>query len=310
MAVNKLENFNRIIDITFIGPARYDGSELRKNERSIICPRHGRKPEIVINGTMGDSLALNALDITIKNLYVDYRTEQYSKIRIRAGYENNYKTFEANITAMYPDRPGPDSTTVISCIEGHVLAKWLDATVNLHFDAKARLQDILESIKAKLGITELSLGEHARTLSIDVPFYFEGSVRDALEKLNQRFADDKLQCFMQQSRLCAICLEKGDYINIRQLKFLSAPFVRNAGDEYGNGYQSVTAPWMPDLRPGDLLEIPAEVYRQFNVTVGKYNMSLKQTMQIVTIYFHFGTCGTINQMVCNGFIVQKQGASK
>lgn len=298
MVVNKLENFNRIIDITFIGPAG-------KNERSIICPRHGRKPEIEINGTMGASYALMALHITIKNLYVDYRTEQYSKIRIRAGYENNYKTFEANIVFMYPDRPGPESTTVIECTCGNVMPQWLDATVNIEFKAGTKLQDVLESVKAKLGISELILGTHAKTLALKEPFYLNGSAREALEKLNQRFADDKLQCFMQQSRLCAICLEKGDYINIRQLNFLSAPLVfTNGGDENGVSHQAVTAPWMPDLLPGDLLEIPAVVFKANSATVGIRNLTNKQKMQIVSISFHFGTCGTVNQMVCSGFIVR------
>ena len=204
---------------------------------------------------------------------------------------------------MYQDRPGPDSTTVISCVEGQVYAKWLDAVVNVEFDAKAMLKDVLESITAKLDITEVVMGDHAKTLSLKEPFYYNGSIRGALEELNKRFADDKLQCFMQQSRLCAICLERGDYINLRQIKYISAPLLKNPGDEYGNGVQQVTAPWMPDLRPGDLLEIPAEVYRANFSTVGRLNLSLKQKMQVTTLSFHFGTSGTINQMVCMGFIV-------
>lgn len=299
MAVNKLENFNRIIDITFIGPASKDGSELRKNERSIICPRHGRKPEIEINGTMGASYALMALHITIKNLYVDYRTEQYSKIRIRAGYENNYKTFEANIVFMYPDRPGPESTTIIECTCGNVMPQWLDATVNIEFETGTKIQDVLESIKAKLGVTELVMGDHAKTLSLKEPFYFNGTAREVLERLNQRFADDKLQCFMQQSRICAICLETEDHISIRQVKYLSAPLnFKQGGGEYGVNHQTVTAPWMPDLLPGDLLEIPAVVFRANNTMIGSKNLTNKQRMQVWQISFHFGTCGTVNQMVC------------
>ena len=300
-----LENFNRIIDISFIGSSRrYVGSELAdvKYSKSIICPRHGIKPEIEINGTYGAALELNAFYITIKNLYLDLRTEQYSRIKVRAGYANNYVDIEADIFNMYQQSPGPDGVTVIECKTGGITKNWIDATVSLNFEKGTLLTKILEEIKKSLDIDEVMTGEKARGLSTDVPIQFDGSARAALTKIEEVFADKNLKTFMQGNKLCAICLTEGDSINRRVLKYMSAPPQQNPGDEDGMWHTMITAPWMPDLQPGDQLEIPLQTYILNRNLVGGAKKT--QKLQITQMSFHFGTRGTVNQMTCSGYIVR------
>ena len=315
MGIN-LENFNRIIDIVFIptekeGPANKSdlatvsvltGKYNNGKVKSIICPRNGIKPQIEINGTFGSALVLEAFDITIKNLYLDILAEPYSKIKVRAGYANNYTTIEANIINMYQESPGPEGTTVIQCQQGQVTKQWLDAMVSLNFEAKSKLNDILQNIKKKLNISEVYLGKQARNLTLEEPLQFDGSARSALSLLQERFAAKNLQIIFQGSKLCAICTTDGDFVNSRVLQYMSAPPQKNPGDSEGNWQTMITAPWMPDLKPGDQLIIPSNVYVNNGQVVGGAKKT--QKMEITQMSFHFGTRGTVNQMTCEGFIVR------
>lgn len=305
MGIN-LENFNRIIDLTFIGSAtRYNGSELalQNYQKSIYCPRYGQKPNIEINGTFGSSLTLNALHIKIQNLYLDFRTEQYSKINVRAGYANNYTTFEADIFNMFQEDPGPEGTTIILCNRGSVTQTWLSSTVSLNFEKESGLLDILQKIKTSLGLTEVSIGTKARALTLKQPLQFDGTVRGALVELEKRFQEKNLKIIMQGSVLCAICMTEGDFINSRVLQYMSAPPQQNPGDSDGNWQSMITAPWMPDLLPGDQLIIPQNVYINSGNLVGG-GVAKTQKMQVQELSFHFGTRGSVNQMTCEGFIVR------
>lgn len=303
MAVN-LENFNRIIDLEFTtGGAKYDDKGFALNKtKSIICPRHGIKPNIEINATYGAAFQLHAFHITIKNLYVDLRTEQYSHIRVRAGYANNNTVFEADILNMYQDNPGPESTTTIECLTGNLTQTWLDSTVSLDFKSGTTLNEIMQKLKSKLNASSVTLGKAAIKLSLEQPMQFNGTVRSALISLQDRFKDDYLQVFMQGSKLCAVCNTKGDYINQRVLQYMSAPIQKNPGDEQGNWTAMITAPWMPDLLPGDELVIPNQVYIRDGNLVGGAQPT--QKMEITEMSFHFSTVGRVNQMTCEGFIAR------
>lgn len=302
MAVG-LKRFNRIIDISFTGSStRYVGSALDKVNfrQSILCPRHGVKPDIQINGTLGSDNNLWAFHIMIKNFYFNLRAEPYSRIKVRAGYANNPITFEANIRNMYQQTPGPDGTTVIECLYGNVTKTWLDTMVDLNYEAGTSLSDIIEAIKNKLNAVDKHMGAKAQQLKLDEPLQFEGSARDALKTLEQRFQDRHLITFMRGDLLCALCLTKGDCVERHVLQYLSTPPQINPGDSEGTWTAQITAPWMPELLPGDELTIPLQTYIKNGKLVG--GASKYQKMQVTKMSFHFGTKGSINQMTCDGYI--------
>lgn len=302
-----LERFNRVIDISFLTStaSKYDSRGFARTDvaaqRSIVCPRHGIKPDIQINGTLGSDGLLWAFHIMIKNFYYDLLTEQYSRIKVRAGYANKPITFEANIMNMYQQSPGPDGTTVIECVYGNVTQEWLDTMVNLNYDKGTMLTDILDALKNKLNATDKVTGKLTKELKLDDPLQFEGTAREAFVRLEERFPDKHLQVFMRGDKLCAVCLTEGDYIEEHTVQYLSAPPKKTPGDKSGTWTTQITAPWMPEVLPGDELTIPLQTYIRNGQLVGGKK---QQKMHVTKMSFHFGTKGSINQMTCDGYIVR------
>ncbi len=287
MALN-LNKFNRIINLTFYTSA---GSK-----KIIRCPKHGRKPDIEINGTYTAKGFLKDLNITVKNLYFDLQTEQYAEIEIEAGYEGNMVTINATILTMYQEAPGPDGRTVIQCQVGN-MQDWLDATVQLNYDAGTSLIEILKAIQGKLGLTQVKPGTTAGTLILKEPFKYDGSARGALKALEERYGEENLVLFVRSTTLYAECLASGDFAGIKIMEYLSAPPQPNTGGSDGTYYTTATGPWMPDLQMFDKLIIPSRVYiRNFKVV----ESGKTQTIQVTGLSFHFGTCGSVNSMTVQG----------
>ena len=302
MAVD-LERFNRIIDISFLGGSdNYDSRGFKLNNvNSIICPRRGRKPTIEITGTFTTKNYMPTFNLTVKNLYLDLQGKQYSKVKIRAGYEGQLVPIEGNILTMYQEQPGPEGRTVIQCMYGNV-QQWLDTMVDLQFDKGAKLTDVLEAVKTKLGASEVKYGEKARTLTLKEPLQKNGTAREVLDVLKKRFEEERLALFIRGTMICAICLTEDDSIGTAKLQYMSAPPQENTGDEAGAYYTTITAPWMPELAIGDILEIPARVYIRNFGTVG--GAAKTQIIQVTGLSFHFGTTGTTNSMTVQGFMVR------
>ena len=291
MALNKIPQFNRIIELTIIG----------ENGRQYIieCPRKGRKPNIEINVSYAANNSLYAFNVTVKNLYLDFVNEQYATIKLKVGYEENLVEMEGTILSIYQESPGPEGRTVIQCQEGK-MQQWLDAAVQLYFEPGTNIKDILEQIKSKIGAHQVTVGNKASTLSLKTPYEHDGSAREALTKLQDFFKEDKLYVFLRNDTLCAICIGEKDYIASHKLEYTSAPIQPNAGSESGDtGYTTVTAPWIPQLRIGDKLEIPAKVYMRYLTTVNK-NAGGTIFIQVFKISVHFGTTGGVNQMTVQG----------
>ena len=289
-----LVSFNRIIDLTL-----YTAAGIR---REIKCPRHGRKPSIEINGTYTSRGYLASFNIAVKNLYLDLQTEQYTRIKVEAGYatdrKTNTATFEGTILTIYQEAPGPEGRTIIQCQQGK-LQEWLDATVQLNYEAGAVLGEILESIKNKLKIAKVQTGIKAKMLIIKEPFMHDGSARGAIEKLEKLFEEEKLVIFMLENTLYAECLSK-DHTGAKVLQYMSAPPQPNVGGANGTFYTTVTAPWMPKLHMFDKLIIPSRVYIK---NFGLVGTGKTQNIQVTGLSFHFGTTGGTNQMTVQGPLV-------
>jgi hypothetical protein len=99
MAVSA-RNYNRVIDLTL-----YTSDNKMV---AIKCPEHGRKPAIEINGTFYDNGTLPAFNVTIKNLYLDIKDQNYTRLRVKAGYVDGTKnTFECH--REFENFPGSNS---------------------------------------------------------------------------------------------------------------------------------------------------------------------------------------------------------
>ena len=285
-------NFNKIIDVSFIT----NGIGI---QRSIVCARRGRKPDIEITGTFTTRDYLPVFNVAIKNLYLDLQKEQYAKLKVSCGYEGNTIPLVGTILTMYQESPGPEGRTIIQCQLGN-LTDWLEANVQLNFEAGTSITEILNAIKSKLKATQVITGTKAKTLTLKEKFMHDGTAREAMAKLSKVFEGDQLAVFMREQTLIAICLATSDKVGEEMLQYMSAPPQENTGDEAGTYYTTITAPWMPKLQVGDVLVIPSRVYmRNFErVGTGK-----TQKIQVTNINFHFGTIKA-NQMTVQGFMVR------
>ena len=291
MALERIPQFNRIIELIIIG----------KNGKQFVipCPEKGRKPNIEINVSYAANNALYAFNVTVKNLYLDFVNEQYATIKLKVGYAGNTVDMEGTILSIYQESPGPEGRTVIQCQEGK-MQQWLDATVQLYFEQGTTVESVLQKIKDKIGAHQVTVGNKASTLKLKIPFEHDGSAREALTKLQDNFKDEKLFVFLRNDTLCAICIGENDYIASHKLEYTSAPVQPNAGTESGDaGYTTVTAPWIPQLRIGDKLEIPAKVYMKYLTTVNK-SLGGSLFIQVFKISLHFGTTGGVNSMTVQG----------
>ena len=322
MAVG-IPNFNRIIDITFLGaaqnvsglqitlPGAQAANPLGLNLstgitspitpiKKIICPRHGRKPSIEINGTFLSRSYLKAFNITVKNLYLDLQTEQYERVKVTAGYEGNTIDIEGTILTMYQEAPGPDGKTVIQCQLGK-LQDWLDATVDLTYDAGTSIATVLNAIQKALKVTKTIMGEKAGALTLKQMFMYQGSARGAMDKLADIFKAEKLCVFLRNNTLYAECLADGDIVEPKILRYMSGPPQPNTGGSDGTYYNTITAPWMPDLNLFDKLTIPSRVYMK---NFGIVGTGATQNIQVTSLQFHFGTTGSVNSMTVQGPLVR------
>lgn len=292
-----LNRFNRIINLYF-----YTTVDSVVPARVIRCPRHGRKPTIEINGTYTSRFYLPEFNITVKNLYLDYQTEQYAKVKVEAGYsEGKPCAFEGTILSMYQEAPGPEGRTVIQCQQGKMEA-WLNATVQLEFQTNTALREVLESISSKLGTSAPKLGTKAQTLMLPEPgFLYDGTARGAMAKLEEIFEEDDLVVYMRENSLYAQCMGKDDNTGAKVLQYMSAPPQPNTGGKNGVYYTTVTAPWMPDLQLFDKLIIPSRIYiRNF----GMVGTGKTQKIQVNALSFHFGTTGSVNSMTVQGSLAR------
>lgn len=291
MAVKTLQKFNRIINLTF-----YTSLGI---PHTVRCPVKGRKPNIEINGSFTSKCELAAFNVTIKNFYIDLTTEQYTRLKVEAGYEGNTITFEGTILSMYPEAPGPEGSWVIQCNMGK-MQSYLDATVQLDYFPGTPLRAVLAEISKKLGTYSVHTGKLSGSLYLETRLQFDGSARNAMAYLEQLFIDKSLAVFVRENMLCAICINKGDYVNAHTLQYMSGLPQPQAGGSDGTYYTTITAPWEPKLQRGDLLRIPSKIYVRNFTLVGTKNTT--QVIQVNTLSFHFGTTGGTNSMTVQGFL--------
>lgn len=293
MAMIKIPNYNRIINLYFLTK---DGLEINR----VKCPARGRKPDIEITGSIMADNFLPAFTITVKNLYLNVsgdRENPYAKIKVEAGYEQNYITFTGQIVSLFQESPGPDGKTVIMCQLG-LIDSWLTATVDLDEDPGASMQSIVEKISKSLGMQEAQIPPALADLTVQDRFTFQGKCSEAIAKLIKTFPEKKLFITEKDGALQVASKEDGTSLVTKKINFLSSPPQQNPGEGDGAFYSTFTAPWLPNLRPGERVEFPAWQYiRYFNVVNNATNTN---TILVTSIQFHFGTVGSVNQMTVQG----------
>lgn len=291
MALKK--NWNRIIDLKFL---TQEGMQIPKT--AIPCPETGRKPSITITGSFTTDDYLPAFNVTVKNLYMDLPTVLYPKLEVRAGYAGRLQPFTGTIYQMYQEQPGPEGTTIIQCLNGNI-KNWEDATIKIEQAAETfSLYSVLRQIATATGLS-LSVSPIAVNLAGKSKFEFEGTPKNAVSRLKQMFSDEGLYITVRGDTLYAFTKNDRSGPKDFRINFITTPAQMQAGEE-DTAYATVTAPWEPELRPGDRLTFPSKNYlKNFNVV-----NSEETSIIVTTIQFHFSTTGSTNQMTVQGYAVK------
>ena len=284
--------FGRRINIEFSG----DGM----SPITINCPATGIKPDIEIQGVYNQSDTMNDFSIRIKNLYVSGLSD-YSRIKVWAGYRDKMVLcVEGEVSFMYTETPGPDRVTVVSCRLGDFNA-WTSKYVNLSYGQPVRLLDILKSLSDALGFGSPIIDP--KLVLQTLPFFFHiGRASGAVHYLTELMPDVSITC--QNNRLTAWKQKhEGDsktdgstsltgtrtfYIN----NLTTPPAIM------GNSV-TISAPWMPDLRPGDYVYFPTTFYSRDYAAMDVGEMGF---MQVLVMNFHFSTVSDVNEMQLEGVI--------
>ncbi|MGP1603956.1 MAG: hypothetical protein ACTTGZ_05960 [Treponema sp.] len=284
-----IANFNKIIDIDFCDMSGNIIAQLK-------CPQFGRKPNITLTGALYGSDIPNDFDITIKNFYLGNVLSNTNKVRVYAGYANKKRmTLEASIAYMHQESPGPESSTVIHCTYGESV-KWLSATININLDKGYRIETALKMISDKLGFKPPVLSEYAMQLTSPVSFQFQGLCKDAISHLKASF--DGISITQRSGALVAYEVGKDTPLVVHRLHYLSSPPVIKSGAEGLLASATVTAPWEPLLKPGDIVTFNSAYYQSTEYL--KTFTQAESAIEITILQFHFSTVENANEMIIDG----------
>lgn len=282
-----IERWNKIIDISFQTDA---GVPLKD---AIVCPRTGRKPNIEITGLMTQSQEATSFSIKIKNYYFDTTNNQYQRVTVGCGYVGSVaqQVFSGSINRMYKDFPGPEGTTVIDCIDSPV-TKWLGEASDYNFDKGFSLRTAVEKICQVMGLDPDIAPDITEVSS--APLQIQAGGMEVIKELRARFPDVVIVPFGKTIR---VYKTDGLATRTHTINYLSAP-IQLQGGGTTKATAIITAPWMPEVKPGDIVIINSSYYATKST---KFHSKLeKSKFKVATVQFNFSTTTTLNQMVVLG----------
>lgn len=280
-----VKNFNKIIDLEFFDQ---NGISIKK----ITCPRHGQKPNITIAATLNGTDSLQSFNITVKNLDLD-ALMAYGRVKVTAGYVGStYVAFLGEITSIYQDSPGPESSVIIQCTVGSYQT-WVDKTITVDLPEGFLLRSAIQKISSMAGFKTPVIPPSITDYS-PVVFTEQGNVQEVLHSLRKVFQD--INITFQDDRIYVYKANSPSGKPTINLEYLSAPPQVIVGNNGVISYSTVTAPWNPSVKPGDSVTFSASYYK---TRFGASRIS-KAQMSVVSLQLHFSTCGTVNQMVIEG----------
>lgn len=285
--LNKATNFNKIIDVTITSSS---GEEIK-----IICPKSGRKPNIEVTGTLFTDNNIPQFNIIIKNFYIaPSQDKEYSKVTVWMGYaDGKHIAFTGSIFFMYQDSPGPESSTVIQCMSGS-LTPWLTSNINASLAAGYTLEQVVTLINNKLGYKKTPyFKKDIKNKTSAEPLEYNENINGLIAKIRERFS---VILITINDQLVVYPVGEAHGLVRHEIKFLSAPPVFQGGGDT-QSYAQITAPYNPDIKPGDEVTVYSSVYK---TRTGLTNVSSKTTIAVANVQFHFSTVGTVNQMVIEG----------
>lgn len=285
MPSSNLLNFNKQIIITLFE------DEFKTKAFVIKCPATGRKPNIEISGQLLPFDTLSQIEIRLVNFYSS-REKPFTHVMVSAGYANTqHISFKGQITNIYDESPGPEKVTVIICTTG-TLSRNLSQTVSLNLTAGYKLSDALSQVKNQAGFKDETQYEsdtkNLKTLTDKASLRFDGTPKDALHEIAQRFKDSVYITFSDEKITVTAKSNKSSthpgFINIPYLK---APLVL-AGDT-----AVIKSPWDPAVHPFSWVRVDTNQYKSKAILSAGIK---REYYRVNSVDFNFSTVTGNNTM--------------
>jgi len=280
-----------VVDYTLLD--RYINIRLMRNEQPsdtdllIVTPPTGVKQNMQIKGSILPSYTMAQVELRVTNFYTDRDLEEFKYIEIVAGYRGSLSVaFRGQLMVPYIEKPSPDSITVFHMVVGNYTV-YNSAYVMREWPAGTSLFSIITSCVGLLKDSgqELVVAFDCEDIYIQEKFVAEGVlVRDVFARLCKLLPNLRIQ--LDSTRLLVYNSTVGRKDTYTLEKVTMAV-------KYGSSL-SISAPWIPSMRPGDIVTVHPSFYKQgLGSTFVKFSSN---DFIVVVIDFVFGTLGQNNMI--------------
>lgn len=242
----------------------------------IRTPLTGMKPNITIKGTFLPSYGLASPEIRITNFYPDRDLNDYKYIMVEAGYIGSMSTaFIANMLEFSPfvEKPSPDGILAILCAIGDY-ERVVSTTLSKTWEVGSSVRAMLQIIAGELG---LYLDFNVPDVALEEKVIVAGRIVDLIPKLKDILPDAIIT--LDSNRLRIYTTQQGTTVRFK-------PSHISMATKKGQAL-TIIAPWIPELRPGDILELEPAFYKQ---SIGSTLLKFKSNdFVVISIDFAFST---------------------
>lgn len=296
--------YDKIINVTFFS------NNIQNPKKTLITPNQGFKPSINLNGMIIANSFFCNIELRIKNAFIDFDFGPYQSVSIDAGYAGDliYSGLSGQITQAYVETPGPDGVTVfiVKITYQGILENYID----FEFDGPGTFEQILNKFISDMNSSLNSLGitsnytifipTELRSKQFQSNIHISGSISNTLVKIVEEY----MQCFWSINGQSIVVFNK-QFVSNKNIFEITR--VTTTPRSTAPGHISFTAPWLPNLRPGDCIHInPIYLkasFGTFQALKNKGDNSEEKLnyspgyFSIYSISFEFDTFESINTMI-------------
>ena len=323
--------YDRYINVKLTSEYPYDGMEYAKSDFSIVTPDNGIKPNITVSGQWIPENYVNTITITIYNMNANIDTMAYNWAEVELGYKNsgaNVK-FIGQITNCYMAKPNPNGELVLTVACADVSDLYATGAFEVEFasdfvglaglitacimaitekyprlEAYLPIASVSASIPAAWASQEFLVGKatrHFRSplaclawINSLIASYTNGTGYDIGSGMAEGNNVPDLPPLRVGFDRLGMLVITGTYSDVcpAALKTISA-----IGSAVYTSTKSatVTAPFNPDIMPGDVVYIDTKYFKtRINIegSVREDYQSMGNLWWVVTVQFTFSTLTT------------------
>lgn len=303
--------YEKIVNIYF-----YQSPNQLKPSDQILSFTRGFKAHIGISGSIIANGLFVQIELRVMNAYITFDPNFYKYISFDAGYLNDINTgaISGQIQQAYIESPGPDGITVFYILLTD--SQFFDMVIDFNYNAKLlqskaqnhiivsqpwTVGDILNEL---FNVINQATGQNYFPEIVDVlnvpygtPIYERGTISQVLSQVLNNY-------FGYSFSIKGYKISIFNYNNPSSNTVYRVEKVSNTPRSLVGGHIQFQAPWIPNLRPGNLLYIDPSFMK---MTFGAYitrrerdhtSDQLKTTIfNVLRIDFDFHTIEEKNMMI-------------